>query len=86
VIRIPQNGIYCNYAVTVGAGGDDGSALQFAIFDIFISYFGFGEISGQFGTLLKLKGVGSLFLGDPDRSKWHILITQQELVLMEALY
>ena len=67
-----QHGIYCTY---IGLGmdiGDDGSAPQVAIFDIFISYFGFGEISGQFGTLLKVKTVGSIFLGDPDGSTWHI--------------
>ena len=64
--------IYCTY---IGVGvdiGNDGSALQVAIFNIFISYFVFWEIIGQFRTLLKVKAVGSIFLGDPDGSTWHI--------------
>ena len=37
-----------------GHGGRDESALQVAILDIFISYFGYGEIYTWFGTLLIL--------------------------------
>ena len=72
VIRMGQNGIFCTYAVILGHLGRDGSALQVAIFDIFISYFGFGEIYWWSRTLFNLKDVGSLFLGDPDGSTWHL--------------
>ena len=45
------------YAFLLEAGGRDRSALQVAIFDIFVSYFGYGEIYTWFGTLLILKDV-----------------------------
>ena len=61
-----QNGIYCNYIGLILDGDDDGSALQISIFYIFISYFTFGVIWGLIRTLLKLKDVRSLFIGDPD--------------------
>ena len=69
-----EDGICCNDIGLVVNGGDDGSAPQVAIFDIFISYFNFGAIWGRIRTLLKLKDVGSLFLGDPDGSKWPFLL------------
>ena len=41
VIRMAQHGIYCTYIGLVVDGGDDGSTLRVAIFNIFISYFVF---------------------------------------------
>ena len=40
-----------------GSGGRDGSALQVAIFNIFILYFGFREIYWWTRTLFNLKDI-----------------------------
>ena len=77
---------FFTYIVLCGVGDRDGTALQFVIFHIVISYFGYGEIRKWSRTLLNLEELGSGFLGDPDLLKWPFFCYLWTLFMEKNLY